>query len=146
LILIFVIPYFVSQKFLTTNLRSRGKDSERFTRSRESCSKTAMIRLLSLGQKPPISRPYPYFLAVKTSSIPARNLAFPDHRNLKSSSPQMPVQDNETKGGIFSGKVIIVDNGKIVAKQLTCCVHPTAPGRDALRLSLTPQWDRDIKT
>jgi hypothetical protein len=31
------------------------------------------------------------------------------------SSPQMPVQDNETIGGIFSGKVIIVDHGKIIA-------------------------------
>ena len=28
------------------------------------------------------------------------------------SSPQMPVQDNETKAGIFPGKVIIVDHGK----------------------------------
>ena len=27
------------------------------------------------------------------------------------SSPQMPVQDNETKGGIFPGKVISVEHG-----------------------------------
>jgi len=33
-------------------------------------------------------------------------------RHLKSSSPQMPVQDNETKAGIFPGKVIIVAGGK----------------------------------
>jgi hypothetical protein len=36
-ILIFVIPYFACQKFLITNL-----NSERFTRSGESCSKTAI--------------------------------------------------------------------------------------------------------
>ena len=29
------------------------------------------------------------------------------------SSPQMPVPDNETKAGIFPGKVIIVDHGKL---------------------------------
>jgi hypothetical protein len=32
----------------------------------------------------------------------------------------MPVQDNETKAGIFPGKVIIVDHGKIV------CLSPSA--------------------
>ena len=36
---------------------------------------------------------------------------YADH--LKSSSPQIPVQDNETKAGIFPGKVIIVATGKL---------------------------------
>jgi hypothetical protein len=45
-------------------------------------------------------------------AIPAGNLAFPFHRHLKSSSPQMPTQDSETKAGIFPGEVIIVDCGK----------------------------------
>jgi len=39
-------------------------------------------------------------------------LAFSSHRYLKSSSPQMPAQDNETIAGIFPGKVIIVESGK----------------------------------
>ena len=51
-------------------------------------------------------------MAWKPSANPAGNLAFPYRRHLKSSSPQMPVQDNETKAGIFPGKVIIV-SGKI---------------------------------
>jgi len=43
----------------------------------------------------------------------AGNHPFPDHRHLKSSSPQRRVQDNETKAGIFPGKVIIVESGKL---------------------------------
>jgi hypothetical protein len=34
-------------------------------------------------------------------------------KHLKSSSPQVPVQDNETKAGILPGKVIIVASGKL---------------------------------
>ena len=41
------------------------------------------------------------------------------------SSPQMPVPDNETKAGIFPGKVIIVDHGKLM-KHSVCC-PTTAP-------------------
>ena len=52
--------------------------------------------------------------------IPAGNLAFPDHRHLKSSSPQMPVPDNETIACIFPGEVIIVDHGKIVRHGAWC--------------------------
>lgn len=36
-------------------------------------------------------------------------------RNLKSSSPQIPMQDNEMKTGIFQGKVVIVGHGKLAA-------------------------------
>ena len=36
------------------------------------------------------------------------------------SSPHVPVPDNETKAGIFPGKVISVDHGKIV------CISPSA--------------------
>ena len=39
------------------------------------------------------------------------------------SSPQVPVQDNETKAGIFPGKVIIVDHGKLVR----IYPHPITP-------------------
>ena len=35
------------------------------------------------------------------------------------SSPQIPVQDNETKAGIFPGEVIIVDHGKKSGKKST---------------------------
>jgi hypothetical protein len=45
-------------------------------------------------------------------AIPAGNLAFPYHRHLKSSSPQVAAQDNEIKAGIFPGKVIIGEHGK----------------------------------
>ena len=38
------------------------------------------------------------------------------------SSPQMPVPDNETKAGIFSGKVIIVDNGSDCRKTLKAAI------------------------
>ena len=40
---------------------------------------------------------------------------------MKSSSPQMPVPDNETRGGIFPGKVIIVDSGKLVRHERAWC-------------------------
>ena len=33
--------------------------------------------------------------SLRIPAIPAGNLAFPYHRHLKSSSPQMPVEDNE---------------------------------------------------
>ena len=46
-------------------------------------------------------------------AIPAGNQAALHHRHLKFSSPQMPAQDNETIAGIFPGKVIIVDSGKL---------------------------------
>jgi len=36
------------------------------------------------------------------------------------SSPQMPVPDNETKAGIFPGKVIIVDHGKLHCTEQSC--------------------------
>ena len=49
-------------------------------------------------------------LGLKAPCTLTGNLAFPYPRHLKSSSPQMPVQDNETKGGNFPGKVIIVDS------------------------------------
>ena len=39
-------------------------------------------------------------------------MALPYPRHLKSSSPQMPVQDNDMKAGIFPGEVIIVVCGK----------------------------------
>ena len=40
-------------------------------------------------------------------------LAYPYPRHRKSSSPLMPVQDNEMIAGIFPGEVIIVGHGKI---------------------------------
>ena len=51
-------------------------------------------------------------LTWKTPSFPTEVLASPDHRHLKSSSPQVPVPDNNIKAGIFPGEVIIVENGK----------------------------------
>ena len=51
------------------------------------------------------------------------------HHHLKSFSPQMAVPDNETKAGIFPGKVIIVDHGKIVRIDL-----PSIPKITYLRL------------
>jgi hypothetical protein len=45
--------------------------------------------------------------------MPAGNLASPFSRHLKSSSPQMTVQDNEMKAGIFPIIVIIVAGGKL---------------------------------
>jgi len=41
---------------------------------------------------------------LRIPSIPTGNLAIPYRRYLKSSSPQRPMPDNETKGGIFSGE------------------------------------------
>jgi hypothetical protein len=46
-------------------------------------------------------------------AVPAGNLAFPYHRHLKSSSPQMPMRDIEMKAGIFTGEVIGGDHGKL---------------------------------
>jgi len=51
-------------------------------------------------------------------AIPAGNLAFPYHRYLKSSSPRMSMPDNKIKPGIFPGKVIIVEHGKLVRMDL----------------------------
>jgi hypothetical protein len=43
----------------------------------------------------------------------------------------MPVQDNEMKGGIFSGKVISVDHGKIYCR---------ANKREKGRATADPAW------
>jgi hypothetical protein len=58
-------------------------------------------------------------LARKIPGILAGNLAFPDHRHLKSYSPQVPAQDNEKKAGIFPGKVLIVGHGKLYAVRIS---------------------------
>ena len=49
-------------------------------------------------------------LGMKAPAIRAGSQAFPYHCHLKSAPPQMPVPDMDIKGGIFSGKVIIVDH------------------------------------
>jgi hypothetical protein len=59
-------------------------------------------------------------LGLKATSIPAGNLAFPYHRHLKSSSPQMPVQDYNIIPAVFAGSVISAGFGKIV------CISPSA--------------------
>jgi hypothetical protein len=53
---------------------------------------------------------------LRDSTICAGNLAFPYPGHLKSSSPQRPMPDKEMIAGIFSGKVIIVEAGKIAVQ------------------------------
>ena len=77
----------------------------------------AMIRHLSQSQKPSISKGYQHVFGLKDSCHSRRNLAFPYHRHLKSSSPQMPVQDNEIIAGNFLGMVISVIGGKYCIPQ-----------------------------
>ena len=60
-------------------------------------------------------------MASRIPAIPAGNLAFPCHRHLKLSSPQMPVPDNETKAAIFPGEVIIVaDASYLLSVEFPC--------------------------
>jgi len=74
------------------------------------------IFLSCLDSRPAKTLPYSdhtRLFSLKNPAILAGTHPFPYPRHLKSSSPQRPMQDNETKGGIFPGKVVIVDNGKL---------------------------------
>jgi hypothetical protein len=74
---------------------------------------SAMIRHLSLSQKPSIYRRYPAFLAGRIPAVPAVNLVCPFHPNPKVSSPQMPFEDMRIIYAIFAGSVIMEGSGKI---------------------------------
>ena len=74
---------------------------------------TAMIQYLSESQK----APYPEHLQPSWPEgfqpfSPVTWRSIHNYHHLEFSSPQMPVQDNEMKAGIFPGKAIIVEAGK----------------------------------
>jgi hypothetical protein len=73
---------------------------------------SAMIRQLSPGQKLPYPEDIQPFWPEGFPAAPTGNLAFPDHRHLKSSSPQMWVPDMEIISGVFAALVITERFGK----------------------------------
>ena len=59
---------------------------------------------LITGPKPSICSSLSILSDLKDLCRSRRSPGAPDHRHPKSSSPQRPMPDNETKGGIFSGE------------------------------------------